>query len=114
MTHHLTSRYDLIEYAANHTPHSAVRRAIDHGQVIHHGLFKGGWVISATYGGQTWVLGIRPVGVPPRLVCGLLKAVPLAEYVGGDGVLAKGDSSPAQQPDTSRQSEEENTDDKGT
>ena len=111
---HLTSRYDLIEYAANHAPHSAVRRAIDRGRVIHHGLFKGGWVISVTYGGQTWVLGIRPVGVPPRLVCGLLKAVPSQDYVGGDGVLAGGDSHPGQQLHTSRKCEQKDTDDKGT
>jgi len=91
MTHHLTSRHQLIEYAANHAPCSSVRRAIDHGTVTHHGLFKGGWVISARYGGQTWVVGIRSVGVPPRLVCGLLSGVPTSEYVGGDGVLARGD-----------------------
>ena len=88
---HLTSRYDLINWVAEHAPNSAVRRAIDRGRVTHHGLFQGGWVISAQYGGQTWVVGIRPVGIPPRLVCGLLSGVPTAEYVGGGGVLAKGD-----------------------
>jgi hypothetical protein len=89
--HHFTSRHDLIDWTADHAPNRAVQRAIDRGRVIHHGLFKGGWVISARYGGQTWVVGVRPVGIPPRLMCGLLKAVPVDEYVGGEGVLARGD-----------------------
>jgi len=88
---HLTSRYDLINWVAEHAPNSAVRRAIERGRVTHHGLFQGGWVISAQYGSQTWVVGIRPVGIPPRLVCGLLSGVPTAEYVGGETPLAKGD-----------------------
>jgi hypothetical protein len=91
MTHHLTSRHDLIMWLSEHAPNTAVRRALDRGATIHHGLFKGGWVVSATYGGQTWVVGIRPVGVPPRLTCGLLSGVPVDEYVGGNGVLARGD-----------------------
>lgn len=37
------------------------------------------------------MVGIRYVGMPPRLVCGLLSGVPVGEYVGGDGVLAGGD-----------------------
>jgi len=88
---HLTSRHQLIEWAAEHAPAKCVQRALDRGQVTHHGRFKDGWVISARYRGQTWVLGIRPVGLPPRLVCGLLKAVPWGDYIGGEGVLAKGD-----------------------
>lgn len=88
---HLTSRSQLIDWTANHAPNTAVQRALDHGQVIHHGLFEGGWVVSAEYGGQTWVVGVRVVGIPPRLVCGLLSGVPVDEYVGGSGVLAKGD-----------------------
>lgn len=89
--HHITSRQDLIDWLANHSPNGAVQRAIDRGVTTHHGLFKGGWVVSTEYGGQTWVVGIRCVGVPPRLLCGLLKAVPVDDYVGGVGVLAKGD-----------------------
>lgn len=88
---HITSRHDLIDWLANHSPNGAVQRAIDRGTVTHHGLFKGGWVVSAEYGGQTWVVGIRPTGFPPRLISGLLKAVPVDEYVGGAGVLAGGD-----------------------
>jgi len=88
---HLTSRYDLIHWVAEHAPNRAVQRAIDRGQVIHHGLFKGGWVVSATYQGQTWVVGVRCVGIPPRLICGLMSGVPVSEYVGGEGVLARGD-----------------------
>ena len=73
-------------------------------------------MVSTEYGGQTWVVGIRHVGIPPRLVCGLLKAVPVGEYVGGDGVLDCGDSSPntTQQLDTPRQGEQEDTNDQGT
>lgn len=88
---HLTSRHQLIDWTADHAPNTAVQRAIDHGKVTHHGLFKGGWVISAEYGGQTYVVGIRPVGIPPRMICGLLSGVPVGDYVGGNGVLAKGD-----------------------
>lgn len=89
--HHLTSRHQLISWLADNPPNKAVQRAIDRGVVIHHGLFKGGWVVSATYMGHTWVVGIRRVGMPPRLVCGLLRAVPDGDYIGGDGVLAGGD-----------------------
>lgn len=89
--HHFTSRHQLIEWLAEHAPNTAVQRAVDHGRVIHHGLFKGGWVVSAEYRDQTYVVGVRPVGMPPRLVCGLLSGVPWDNYVGGDGVLAKGD-----------------------
>ncbi len=88
---HLTSRQDLITWLAEHAPNRAVQRALDRGTTIHHGLYEGGWVVSTRYGGQTWVVGIRPVGMPPRLVCGLLSGVPESEYVGGSGVLAMGD-----------------------
>ena len=89
--HHLTSRHDLIAWLVEHAPNKAVQRAINHGKTTHHGLFKGGWVVSAEYHGQTWIVGVRPMGFPPRLVCGLLRTVPWSEYVGGDGVLAGGD-----------------------
>jgi hypothetical protein len=99
---HLTSRHDLIAWVAEHAPNRAVQRAIDRGKTIHHGLFKGGWVVSTKYGGQTWVVGIRPVGVPPRLTCGLLAGVPWKEYVGGDTPLSAGDlqnpTQPTQEP----------------
>ena len=88
---HITSRHDLIDWLSGHAPNRAVQRAIDRGKTVHHGLFKGGWVVSAEYGGQTWIVGIRPTGFPPRLISGLLKAVPVDEYVGGSGVLARGD-----------------------
>ena len=88
---HLTSRHQLIDWLAEHAPNRAVQRAIDHGTTIHHGLFKGGWVVSTRYKGQTWVIGIRRVGIPPRLVAGLLSGIPWREYVGGSGVLAGGD-----------------------
>ena len=88
---HLTSRHDLIQWLAEHAPNKAVQRAINHGRTTHHGLFKGGWVVSAEYRGQTYVVGVKPVGIPPRLICGLLSGVPTEDYVGGSGVLAKGD-----------------------
>lgn len=88
---HLTSRHQLISWIADHPPNRAVQRSIDRGKTTHHGLYKGGWVVSTEYGGQTWVVGIRRVGIPPRLVCGLLSGVPKQDYVGGVGVLAKGD-----------------------
>lgn len=91
MTQHLTSRHDLITWLADNPLNRAVQRALDRGTTTHHGLFKGGWVVSTEYGGQTWVVGIRYVGMPPRLVCGLLSGVPVGEYVGGDGVLNRGD-----------------------
>ena len=88
---HITSRTQLINWAADHAPHKAAQRAIDRGQVTVHGLFKGGWAISAEYGGQTYVVGIRPVGIDGRLVCGLLSRVPVEEYIGGETPLARGD-----------------------
>ena len=94
---HLTSRDQLVAYVAEHAPNRAVQRAIDRGTTIHHGHFKGGWVVSTTYQGQTWVVGVRLMGVPPRLVCGLLSGVPWAEYVGGSGRLAEGDKHEAKQ-----------------
>ena len=110
MTHHLSSRHDLIAWLAEHAPNRAVQRSIDHGKTTHHGLFKGGWVVSTRYKGQTWVVGIRPVGIPPRLVCGLLSGVP-DEYVGGVGELARGDSPPTSpQP----KGQQDHTDDKTT
>lgn len=91
MTHHITSRHDLITWLVEHPPNCAVKRAINQGTTTHHGLFKGGWVVSTSYGGQTWVVGIGRVGMPPRLVCGLLSSVPVGEYIGGSSVLANGD-----------------------
>lgn len=88
---HLTSRHQLIAWLAEHPPNRTIQRAIDRGKTTHHGLFRGGWVVSTEYGGQTWVVGIRRVGIPPRLVCGLMSGVPTEEYVGGSGVLARGD-----------------------
>lgn len=88
---HLTNRHQLVAYVADHAPNRVVQMAIDRGRVTHHGLFKGGWVISATYHGQVWVVGVRCMGMPPKLVCGLLRAVPWGEYVGGETVLAEGD-----------------------
>ena len=115
MTQHLTSRHQLIDWLAEHAPNRAVQRALDRGETTHHGLYKGGWVVSTEYGGQTWVVGIRHVGIPPRLVCGLLSGVP-DEYVGGEGVLACGDShpGPTQQFDTPRQGEQEDTNDQSS
>ena len=91
-TYHLTSRHDLIDWLAEHAPNRAIQRAIDRGTTIHHGLFKGGWVVSAIYGGQTWVVGVRPVGIPPRLTSGLLKQVPTKGYIGGTTPINKGDN----------------------
>ncbi len=88
---HLTSRHQLIQWVSDNAPNRTVQRAVDRGKVVNHGLFVGGWVVSAEYGGQTWIVGIKPTGFPPRLISGLLKAVPVDEYVGGDGVLAGGD-----------------------
>jgi len=88
---HLTSRHQLVAYVADHAPNRAIQRAIDRGRVTHHGLFKGGWVVSALYHGHTWVVGVRQMGMPPKLICGLLSGVPWDDYVGGDGILAGGD-----------------------
>jgi len=88
---HLTSRHQLITWLAEHASNKTVQRAINRGTTTHHGLFKGGWVVSTEYHGQTWLGGIRPMGFPPRLVWGLLRAVPWGDYVGGDGILAGGD-----------------------
>jgi hypothetical protein len=88
---HITSRNQLLTWLAQNAPNKTVGRAIDRGQVIVHGLFEGGWVVSTVYLGRTHILGIRPMGVERRLVCGLLSRVPIEEYIGGETLLTKGD-----------------------
>ena len=89
--HHITSREQLIKWLVDHPPNRVVQRALERGKVTLHGLFKGGWVVEAEYHGQSYIVGIRPVGVECRLICGLLKAVPVSDYVGGDTPVNKGD-----------------------
>jgi hypothetical protein len=88
---HIISRTQLLTWLADHPPNRVVQRAIDRGKVTVHGLFKGGWVVEAEYLEQSYVIGIKPVGVESRLICGLLKRVPVGDYVGGDSPLSKGD-----------------------
>lgn len=88
---HITSRSQLLNWLSEHAPNKVVQRAIDRGHITVHGLFKGGWVVEAKYHGQNYVVGIKPIGVNRRLVCGLLKQVPTEDYVGGESELAKGD-----------------------
>ena len=88
---HIISRTQLLTWLADHPPNRVVQRAIDRGKVTVHGLFKGGWVVEAEYLGQSYVVGIKPVEVSGRLICGLLKRVPVDGYVGGDSPLSKGD-----------------------
>jgi hypothetical protein len=88
---HIQSRHQLLQYVSDHAPTKAAQTAIDRGRVIVHGLYRGGWVISAEYRGQTHVIGVKPVGIQGRLVCGLLNRVPVDDYVGGDSPLVKGD-----------------------
>ena len=89
--HHITSRTQLLTWLAENAPNKVVQQAIDRGHITVHGLFKGGWVVEAKYNEQSYVIGIRPVGIDSRLVCGLLKGVPVDDYVGGDSPLSKGD-----------------------
>jgi hypothetical protein len=91
MSHHITSRTQLITWAADHAPNRVVQQAIDRGEVTVWGLFKGGWVIEAVHNDKSYVIGIRPVGIEGRLVCGLLSRVPMDDYVGGDSPLTRGD-----------------------
>jgi len=88
---HIISRTQLLTWLAENAPNRVVQRAIDRGHVTVHGLFKGGWVVEAEYLGQSYVVGIKPVGIDGRLICGLLKGVPVGDYVGGDSPLSKGD-----------------------
>ena len=89
--HHITSREQLIKWLVDHPPNRVVQRALERGKVTLHGLFKGGWVVEAEYHGQSYVVGIKPIGVERRLICGLLKTVPVDDYVGGDTPINKGD-----------------------
>jgi len=89
--HHITSRTQLLTWLADHPPNKVVQRAIDRGKITVHGLFAGGWVVETEYHGQSYIIGIRPVGVDGRLICGLLSGVPVDDYVGGDSPLSKGD-----------------------
>ena len=89
--YHITSREQLLKWLVEHAPNKVVQRALERGKVTLPGLFRGGWVVEAVYHGQSYVVGIRPVGVECRLICGLLKAVPTNDYVGGDSPVNKGD-----------------------
>ena len=89
--HHIQSRHQLLQYVSDHAPTRASQIAIDRGRVLVHGLYRGGWVISAEYRGQTYVIGVKPVGIQGRLMCGLLNQVPIDDYVGGETPLARGD-----------------------
>lgn len=89
--HHIISRTQLLTWLAENAPNKVVQRAIDRGCITVHGLFKGGWVVEAVYLGQSYVVGIKPTGIGGRLICGLLKRVPVGDYVGGDSPLSKGD-----------------------
>ena len=97
---HITSRTQLLTWLAEHPPNKMVQRAIDRGTVTIWGLFKGGWVVSADYRGKNYVVGIKPVGVERRLICGLLSRVPIEDYVGGDTPLTRGDRPPKTPPPT--------------
>ena len=88
---HIISRTQLLTWLAENAPNRVVQQAIDRGRVTVHGLYKGGWVVEAEYLGQSYVVGIKPVGIEGRLICGLLKGVPVDDYVGGDSPLSKGD-----------------------
>lgn len=90
---HIVSRTQLLTWLAENAPNKVVQQAIDRGKVTVHGLFKGGWVVEAEYLGQSYVVGIKPVGIGDRLVCGLLKRVPVDDYLGGNSPLSKGDRS---------------------
>jgi len=89
--HHIQSRHQLLQYVSDHAPTKASQIAIDRGQVLIHGLYRGGWVVSATYQGQIHVIGVKPIGVQGELVCGLLTRVPESDYIGGETLLARGD-----------------------
>lgn len=88
---HIISRNWLLTWLSDNAPDKAVQKALDRGRVTVHGLFKGGWVVEAVYNGQSYVVGIKPVGVEGRLVSGLLSHVPTETYVGGDTPLTRGD-----------------------
>lgn len=88
---HIQSRHQLLEWVANHAPTKAVQIALDRGRVKVHGLYRGGWVISAAYHGYEYIIGIKPTGPQGRLVCGLLSRVPSEDYMGGSTPLSRGD-----------------------
>jgi len=88
---HITSRTQLLSWLSEHAPNKLVQRAIDRGRTTVHGLFKGGWVISTEYKGCKYIVGIRPIGIKGRMVCGLLTRVPWEYYVGGETPINKGD-----------------------
>lgn len=91
MTPKLHNRTDLIHWLSDHAPHKRVQRALEHGEAIVWGLFKGGFVVEAKYKGKSYVIGIKPVGIDGHLICGMLSAVPFGSYVGGDTPLKQGD-----------------------
>ncbi len=91
MTPKLHNRTDLIHWLSNHAPQKRVQGALEHGEAIVWGLFKGGFVIEAKYKGKSYVIGIKPVGIDGHLICGMLSAVPFGSYVGGDTPLTRGD-----------------------
>ena len=94
--HHIQSRHQLLQYVSDHAPTKASQIAVDRGRVLVHGLYRGGFVIQADYQGHTYIIGVKPIGIQGRLVCGLLNRVPVDDYVGGETALAKGDQPPTE------------------
>ena len=88
---HITSRSQFLDWLVEHAPNKVVQQALNQGKITVHGLFKGGWVVETEYHGTSYIVGIKPIGVDRRLVCGLLSHVPVEDYVGGESELAKGD-----------------------
>lgn len=88
---HIQNRDQLISTIRNSIKDAAVRNALQHGHIIVWGKFKGGYVISADYLGVGTTIGMRIMGMPPRIVCGRLTDIPYESYVGGETDLEKGD-----------------------
>jgi len=89
---HITSRTQLLSWLANNIPNKLVQRAVNRGTITIHGRFKGGWVVSTKYKGHEYIVGIRPIEIEDKMVCGLLSRIPWDDYVGGNTPINKGDN----------------------
>ena len=95
---HIRTKHELIEeIVASTKDTSLAARLHKHGADLL-GRFTGGWILKlrAPVGGNHTVyhaplLGVRVVGVPPRLVVGWLRSICESEYVGGEHPVDAGE-----------------------
>jgi hypothetical protein len=94
---HIRTKHDLIEAILASTEDRAMKHRIHKYGVDNLGRFAGGWVIKLCR--PAWftdvyaspIIGVKVVGVPPRIVTGYLSRIPHEDYIGGTHPVDAGD-----------------------